>query len=200
MTAADIEPVARALAEAFVDDPHMEWVFRDEAGRPATLERFYSLLIARLWMPRGESHTNEQRGGAALWMQPGAWHLSPFDQLKLTPAMIGALRGAVPRLLKIANFMDRKHPREPAHWYLPMVGVAPAWQGRGYGAALMAPMLDRCDAEGMPAYLEASTPRSRALYERLGFEAREECRYADDGPPMWLMWREPQARAASGAS
>ena len=56
-------------------------------------------------------------------------------------------------------------------------------------------MLERCDAEQTPAYLEASTERSRALYERLGFEATEECRYAKDGPPMWLMWREPRKPA-----
>ncbi len=31
-------------------------------------------------------------------------------------------------------------------------------------------VLDRCDREGLPAYLEASSDRSRKLYERLGFE------------------------------
>jgi GNAT superfamily N-acetyltransferase len=71
--------------------------------------------------------------------------------------------------------------------------VATAWQGRGFGAALLRPILERCDAEQVPAYLEASTPRNRALYERHGFKVVEECRYASDGPPMWRMWREPHA-------
>ena len=66
----------------------------------------------------------------------------------------------------------------------------PAWQGRGYDTALLRPVLERCDAESMPAYPEASTPRNRVLYA--GFEAIEECRYADDGPPLWRMWRQPQ--------
>ena len=53
-------------------------------------------------------------------------------------------------------------------------------------------MLERCDTDRAPAYLEASSARSRGLYERNGFEAVEECRYAEDGPPLWRMWREPK--------
>ena len=33
--------------------------------------------------------------------------------------------------------------------------------------------------------------RSRALYERFGFEVTAELR-ALDGPPLWAMWREPR--------
>ena len=43
----------------------------------------------------------------------------------------------------------------------------------------------------MPAYLEASTLRSRALCLRHGFEDMDEMRLPDDGPPLWRMWRKP---------
>jgi hypothetical protein len=46
-------------------------------------------------------------------------------------------------------------------------------------------------AEGTPAYLEASSARNRALYERHGFEVTEELSLPKGGPPIWLMWREP---------
>jgi ribosomal protein S18 acetylase RimI-like enzyme len=65
--------------------------------------------------------------------------------------------------------MGRYHPREP-HWYLPLIGVDPACQGRGCGAALMRHALSRCDRDGAPAYLESTNPRNRPLYERHGFE------------------------------
>jgi GNAT superfamily N-acetyltransferase len=67
------------------------------------------------------------------------------------------------------------------------MGVTPARQGRGFGTALLRPVLERCHADRAPAYLEASTSRNRALYERNGFEVVEECRYADDGPILWRM-------------
>ena len=71
------------------------------------------------------------------------------------------------------------------------MGVVPEAQGRGRGATLLRHMLDRCDAESMPAYLEATTERSRALYALHGFEVTEELRLPGGGPPLWPMWREP---------
>ena len=45
----------------------------------------------------------------------------------------------------------------------------------------------------IPAYLEASTPRNRALYLRHGFVVLDEMRLPGGGPPLWRMWREPVA-------
>ena len=191
MTAAEIGPVARALAQAFYDDPHFRWIVRDDAKRMHRLERGFATFVGRVWLPHDESYTHERLIGAALWMPPDTWHLSVFAQLRLLPAVVSDLRGDSLRLLRVLTFIEKKHPRE-RHWYLPAIGVATAWQGRGFGAALLRPVLERCDADGTPAYLEASTVRNRALYERNGFEVVEECSYADDGPPIWRMWREPR--------
>lgn len=193
MSSADLGPVARALAEAFEQDPHFSWIIRDDRVRLERLEAGFRVFMSRLWLPQDQSYTHERHIGGALWMSPGAWHVGLLAQLRMAPATVLALRRATPRLLKALNFIERKHPRSPRHWYLPIIGVAPAWQGRGFGAALLAPVLDRCDRERAPAYLEASTPRNLALYERHGFEVVEECRYAEDAPPLWRMWREPKA-------
>ena len=55
----------------------------------------------------------------------------------------------------------------------------------------MQPVLERCDAEGTPAYLETDTERNVQLYERHGFEVTEEFDLPGGGPPVWLMWRPP---------
>lgn len=193
----DIDAVAHALARAFEDDPHFSWIVRAERRRLERLQAAFALFIRRLWLPHEESYTHERLIGGAIWMPPGTWHVGPWTQLRLAPSTIGVLRNDSPRLIRALNFIERRHPRSPAHWYLPMIGVVPAWQGRGFGAALLRPVLDRCDAERLPAYLEASTPRNRALYERHGFTVLEECRYASDGPPLWRMWREPLVAAES---
>jgi GNAT superfamily N-acetyltransferase len=192
MTPADSEPVARTLARAFYDDPHFRWIVRDDARRMERMVRGFRTFIERIWMRHDESYVHERLIGAALWMPPETWHLGVVEQLRLLPAILTSVRGDSGRLLKAVNWMERKHPHE-RHWYLPAIGVTTSWQGRGYGAALLRPMLERCDSEQLPAYLEASTPRNRALYERHGFEVVEEGRYADDGPPIWQMWREPQS-------
>jgi ribosomal protein S18 acetylase RimI-like enzyme len=85
--------------------------------------------------------------------------------------------------------MDNHHPHQP-HEYLWFLGVVPAAQGRGVGSALITPVLERADEAGYPAYLEATSPRNRALYERHGFRAGAPFAVAG-GPPLWPMWRDP---------
>lgn len=59
--------------------------------------------------------------------------------------------------------MEERHPPEPPHWYLFILGTEPAAQGRGLASALLAHMLARADADGMPAYLESSSERNLAF-------------------------------------
>ncbi len=87
--------------------------------------------------------------------------------------------------------IEKKHPHAP-HWYLLGLGVDPDLQGKGIGTQLMAPVLERCDREGTPAYLESSKERNVPLYERNGFRVTEEFRVPNGGPPIWMMWRDPK--------
>ncbi len=192
-TPGELRQVAITLARAFYDDPHFRWIVRDDAKRMARMERGFATFAGRIWLPHGESYVHEQLIGTALWMPPGTWHLGWVAQLRLLPAIVTNLRADSTRLLRAITWMENNHPHDP-HWYLPAIGVTPTWQGRGFGAALLRPMLERCDAERVPAYLEASTPRNRALYEHHGFEVVDEGSYADDAPPLWRMWREPRSR------
>lgn len=194
--AAEVPAVARSLAQAFYDDPQFAWIVPRDAVRMARLEHGFDTFTRRIWLEHDECYALESLAGAAMWLPPGAWHLGLFEQLALLPAIAATLRRDLPRFLRGLTFIESRHPREPEHWYLPAIGVAPAWQGRGFGAALLRGMLGRFDGEGLPAYLEASTPRSRALYERHGFRVMEECRIAPSAPPLWRMWREPGAGAA----
>ena len=90
--------------------------------------------------------------------------------------------------------MESKHPRQP-HWYLATLGTAVEQQGKGVGSALMRPVLEHCDAEGIPCYLESSKERNVPFYRRHGFEVVEEVPLPGDGPMLWTMWREPTAPA-----
>jgi len=88
--------------------------------------------------------------------------------------------------------MAEYHPAEP-HWYLPLIGVAPAQQGHGYGSLLLEHAAERCDRERLPAYLESTSLRSVPLYRRHGFEVVGEIRRGS-APPIFPMVRMPTAR------
>ncbi|GIH64893.1 GNAT family N-acetyltransferase [Microbispora siamensis] len=83
------------------------------------------------------------------------------------------------------------HPAAEPHLYLPCIGVLGGWQGAGLGSAMLRHRLERADADGVPAYLEASSARSRALYLRHGFADLGEPVRVADGPLLWPMWRQP---------
>jgi ribosomal protein S18 acetylase RimI-like enzyme len=184
--------VAATLARAFDSDPQMQWVLPDDSRRVPIAERGFDLYMRKLWFAQDECYTTDGVAGAAIWNLPGEWHVTILRQLRLLPAMTRIYRRFLPRVVRAITALESNHPTE-RHYYLPFVGVDPDWQGRGIGSALLRPVLDRCDREAMPAYLEASTPRNRALYERHGFQVIEEFQLGPGSPPMWRMWRTPRS-------
>ena len=190
--AEDAPAVAGALAQAFAADPAMSWVFPTDATRQATVERMFALLLDRLWLEQDECYTTQSGAGACVWELPGRWKVGALEQLQVLPRLALMARRDTPRLLQSFYKLESNHPKAE-HYYLPFVGVRPEWQGRGLGAALLRPILDRCDRERVPAYLEASAPRNRDLYMRHGFAVTEEFRLGKGSPPLWRMWREPAA-------
>jgi GNAT superfamily N-acetyltransferase len=190
LTPDEVPRVARALARAFEDDPVMSWIFREDTERLTRLERAFGLFLRRIWMPQRECYAVDRLFGAALWLPPDKWHLAVADQVRLLPSMIAVTGRNLPRLFTVLNTIEKKHPKPP-HYYLAVLGVEPEAQGRGFGGALMQPVLTRCDRERIPAYLESSKRRNVVLYERHGFRVVEELKLPKDGPPIWRMWREP---------
>jgi GNAT superfamily N-acetyltransferase len=189
-TQGELPRVVDAVAQSFYDDPVFSWMFPRDERRLSQLQRGFTVFARRIWFPQDETYTTDRVIGGAMWMPPNTWHISVFRQLALMPALVMICRGDLPRLVGALNAIEAKHPHDP-HYYLPVIGVLPEWQGRGFGSALLRPMLERCDRERVPAYLEASSPRNRALYERNGFAVVEEMQLAKDSPPLWRMWREP---------
>lgn len=198
-SAGDLDGMASALAGAFYDDPAFSWVLRGDMRRMHALRSGFELFLSRVWLDSGETYTTADRVGAAVWEPPGAWRHGAGEQLRLLPAMVGVFRRHLPRVLRSLTILERGHPVEPRfppHYYLAFLGVDPVWQGRGLGSALIAPVLARCDRERVPAFLEASSPRNRAMYERHGFEPIEHFTLGRGAPPQWRMWREPRPGGA----
>jgi ribosomal protein S18 acetylase RimI-like enzyme len=187
-TEADVPALARSLARAFFEDPVFAWLLPDASDRLERAERGFAFYLRRIYLEHDECYTLDGGGAGALWLPPNTWHLGPLAQLRLAPGMLAATGRRFPQLMRAIATIESNHPKAP-HFYLPFVGVEPAMQGRGLGTALMRPILERCDREGLPAYLESTTPRNRACYERQGFQVTEEFTFPRGGPPSWRMWR-----------
>jgi GNAT superfamily N-acetyltransferase len=177
------------LALAMFDDPPSLWAFPDAKRRREILPAFLHVFVEASLQQR-EAYTVEDLSAVCLWFPPG-WDMSEDE----AAAFEGAIRTAAAEYaqsgpLTILGLLGRHHPTEP-HFYLAFAGTLPDRQGKGIGSTLINRVLDRCDDEHIPAYLEASADRNRRLYERLGFETQARIDLPE-GPPMWAMWREPR--------
>lgn len=186
-TVNDIPRLEAVLAEAFFDDPIFSWLIPNDTRRRARLRRYFGIELRYFALPRGRVWSTSDLTGAALTTPPGVWRVPLYATL-----LEGTAFGVhVSRAARLGGMMEWRHLREP-HYYVRDIGVHPDMQGQGLGSRLMHPTLERCDREGLPAYLEASSERSAALYERLGFKLTRELRVGGS-PPLRLMLRVPQA-------
>lgn len=192
-TLTDGPAVVKVLARAFADDPSIDWAIRGDGGRPRGIELFFETVLERMTLPFGDVWTTTGGvRGAALWTPPGKWKLGLVEQLLMAPAMLSAFGWRrLGRALDSMKVVNAHHPPTP-HYYLQSIGVAPEHQGHGLGKALMQPVLARCDAEGLPAFLETAQERNLPLYRSRGFRELSRAALAGGGPMMYFMWRDPQ--------
>lgn len=164
-------PAASAvIARAFLDDPGWIAQFPAHATREAKIRAVVSALSRELYVPLGASARTADGAAAAIWQPPG--HVAP--PLSALPRLAGSMLPVFGLgLLAAARLALKIEARRPAtpHHYLYALAVAPSHQGRGLGAAVLAPGLARSDADGLPAWLESSNPRNHAFYEKMGFVA-----------------------------
>lgn len=188
---ADLDPLSRALADAFYDDPIYSWLLPGDSTRRERLRVFFELELRIFGLDRGVAWTTDQLDGAAIVTPPDRWKLPTGAAIKNFGRYRTVFRS---RRVAIRDFryllhIEKHHLREP-HYYLAAVGVAPSAQGQGLGTLMLGPTLEACDEGRLAAYVEATCEDNARLYERLGFERTRELRYRDS-PPLILMRREP---------
>lgn len=189
-SASDRAAATAALAEAFMDDPVAIWATPKDSHRPGVLRRFFGALYDA-HLDEEVVYVDSERRGAAIWALPGRWQGSATDQLRVVSAFAHPRHW--PRLPRVGRgilMAERAHPRTK-HFYLSTLGVAPDRQGEGLGSRLLAPVLQICDSDGIPAYLESSKHSNIAFYARHGFRVTAELHLPGGGPVIYPMWREP---------
>lgn len=189
---ADARRLGATFARAFNDDPGMHWVLPNASTRVRRLERFFTVLLARLIdAPARLVLTTREAEAGAIWAPPGAWKLPIQRIMPAAPGMIGAIGAhGMLRMGLHERHLGTHHPRE-GHWYLATLATDPAFQGQGMGSALVELVLERCDEEGFPAYLETQNESNVAFYRARGFSVVGKLDFGSHAPPVWLLWREP---------
>lgn len=185
-TASDQDHAFAVIVLAFSADPVARWTYPD----PHEYLRYFPDVVRTFGgkaFEHGTAYYVAGFSGAAIWLPP--------DVQPQGDEMIALLRRTVSEqrqeeVFSVSEQMGSYHPTEP-HWYLPLIGVDPAQQGKGYGSALMKHALIPCDQENRLAYLESTNPRNIPLYKQHGFELLGTIQ-AGSSPPIYPMLRRPQ--------
>lgn len=175
--------VIASLVTAFTADPIVRWFL----PHPEAYLRFFPEVVTAIGaegFAAGTVDEDGDAGAASVWLPPGA---SPDEEAFGSVLERSVDPARADEIYAFLGQMEAHHPADDV-WHLFFIGVDPRHQGRCVGTALLRRGIDRADADGRPAYLEASTPRNRSLYERHGFEVIGEIQVADS-PPMWPMLR-----------
>ena len=193
-----IEVAADVLANAFQSDPLAMFMLPDPVERAKKLP-FHFVPILRYGLMYGEVLTTSTLDGVAVWLPPGQWEVTPeravkvgFDQL---PAQIGDEAAAW--FNQAIEFITEFHVRDVPndHWYLMVIGIDSAKQGRGIGRALIDPILKRANDAGLPCYLETGEPTNSKFYTKLGFQQLVNTKEPSSQLPFWTFLHNPDTNA-----
>jgi ribosomal protein S18 acetylase RimI-like enzyme len=189
--AADIDAVVHVLCHGFMDDPVNSCLFPERAHREAASPGFYELLV-RSTLVTGEIDVTDDVRGVALWHSI-AVPVDPTIDTALYERVFTPVCGerSTRRLILLSQALADRHPQREPHCHLQFLAVHPENQGTGHGSTLLRHRLALLDADRTPAYLEATSPRNRALYDRFGFVAEGDPVTVSDSPELFPMWRAP---------
>jgi ribosomal protein S18 acetylase RimI-like enzyme len=169
---------------AFGNDPLARWLYPDSQQYLRYFANFIRLYGGKAF-DLGSAFYVGDFVATALWLPP---NVEPDKQ-----GLMSLFESTIPKEIRndLFTILEEKgnyRPTEP-HWYLPMIGTDPVYQGRGVGSALLRHTLNVIDRDGKPAYLESSNPKHINFYKKFGFEVIGKIQ-TGSSPPIFPMRRE----------
>jgi GNAT superfamily N-acetyltransferase len=190
-----VEPLAHLMAAAYFSDSLVQWLIPDIQEQGQVCLGFFRTVVQQA-LATGMVDVLGDYSGAAIWYPVGG-NQPVFTPPRQSPA-IGQLSANLQwRLDLVHHATEQARPAE-AHHFLAFAAVWPGAQRRGTGTAIISDRLQKLDAAGSPAYLEAPNEAAMSLYSRLGFQPQGKPITLPNGPSMYPMWRTAQKPAALG--
>jgi GNAT superfamily N-acetyltransferase len=195
----DQSALVGALARAFYDDPLFNYFVPDLISQSKGLLTFMGASVVDA-IPFGEiwiARTGGKIACGAVWLPPGTYPRGTrrdlMTNLRGAPTFVRSGRRLAGAVRLLAALDKAHHALDEPHYYLGILGTDPLFQRTGAGTAALQPVLERCDTEGITAYLETQKEENLAYYARHSFELIEKIE-VKGVPPVWTLSRRARAR------
>lgn len=185
----EAEILGYSLAAAYAENPLVKWMFADDLSESRLRSLFEALVITGV--RQGVVYRSPESDGVAIWLPPVQHQGDPSDA---PPAAVGEeAEWSGGRRKEALSILSKARPNHQ-HYYLDAVGVIPEARRRGVASKLLAPVLEQCDQDGIPAYLENSDPANLDYYKGQGFVDIGVLPMPRACPPVIAMRRDPLIR------
>ena len=188
----DVPLASEMLAEAFENDENMTYFFLGNSVKRKELAReFFEILMSArvaLRMPVFLAKQEGKIAGAVMgydatrpeWLAEHSNWWSEFQAKQ---------DGLADRLKRQDEALNRFKPTLP-HYYLGVLGVNPAFQGKGIGAALIERFFAASDADMVSSgvYIDTANPSNVNYYKKFGFKPAGEA-VLDPLTRHWTLFR-----------
>ena len=197
-TRLDLDEASAVLGAAFGDYPWTRWTveYRDPQDHLNRITALQRLALEHYVLPFGEAWVTTVSGTVEC---VAAWNDSAVRIPSSVEAEAGGLtadlEGCRHEASRLANLQLQHWRPDGRHYYLGTVGTRPTSQRQGFARRTLAPVLRRAADEGVPAFLETSSPSNVAFYTDLGFHVVARQTIEGGGPVVWAMLREPAPKA-----
>ena len=189
----DVPRIAATLTTALADSRWTRWALPDD-GRMQRLTRLHELDAGHRGVSTGGAWVTDDVTAVAVWEPPadapGTSPLPADVRAALERELPHLSAGRASVVAETAALVTAARP-DARHWWLAHLGVRPTSRRRGLAAAVLAPVLVRCDAEGVPAAAAVHSWANVRFLRGFGFEVTTTTRTADDELPLWVLVRSP---------
>ena len=191
----DVKRLAQVAEDAYQDYPLHNW-FMGGTYDPKASRLLMEVTLKTMTKNAVIYADSEEINGFAAWLPFG------FTGNKALPFLMkGGMRlilhsgfGIIGRLSAYEAYAMGLKKEFTGHydWYLYNLSVKKDAQGKGIASRLMRPMLQFCDDERMPAYLETNKAANVGIYQHLGFDLMREEQIPKTTVMHYAMVRQPQ--------
>ena len=189
----DVPRIAATLTIAVADSRWTRWALPDD-GRMQRLTRLNELDAGHRGVSTQSAWVTDDVTGVAVWEPPSGTAPLPADvRAALARELPYLAADRWPVVAATADLITAARPAEP-HWWLAHLGVRPTSRRKGLAAAVLAPALLRCDADGTVAATAVYSWANVRFLRGFGFEVTLTGRTTDDELPLWVLVRQPLRR------
>lgn len=186
---ADIDLVADVVADAFDHLEVIDWLVPELDRRWPVSRAWYRVYAEHAIRGAGQVVLTDDHTACAVWFDRTGPVTEPDDYGQRLAALAG---NHLDRFQHLDAQMDNHHPTTP-HRHLLFLAVRPGHWGQGLGSHLMNHTHAQLDAQGIPAYLEATNGDNARLYRRHGYTNMVPFDLPiANGICLYRMWRVPR--------